>query len=49
MIGEPEPLPPGLVTLLFSDIEGSTRRLPEFGDRDGTLLAEHQAALRTAW
>jgi predicted ATPase/class 3 adenylate cyclase len=42
-------LPTGLVTLLFSDIEGSTRMLTELGDAWGDVLAEHHRVLREAW
>jgi len=39
--------PTGTVTFLFSDIEGSTRLLHEFGsDRYAKLLAEHRRILR---
>jgi predicted ATPase/class 3 adenylate cyclase len=41
-------LPTGTVTLLFTDIEGSTRLLRELGDRYGDVLAEHRRALRDA-
>ena len=40
------PLPQGTVTLLFTDIEGSTRLLQERGDEYAELLAGHQHALR---
>jgi predicted ATPase len=39
-------LPSGTVTLLFTDIEGSTRLLHELGDRYGDVLAEHRRVLR---
>jgi predicted ATPase/class 3 adenylate cyclase len=42
-------LPTGTVTLLFTDIEGSTRLLDELGERYGEVFAEHQRALRTAF
>ena len=42
-------LPTGTVTLLFTDIEGSTRLLREHGDRYADLLAEHRLALRAAF
>jgi predicted ATPase/class 3 adenylate cyclase len=42
-------LPRGTVTLLFSDIEGSTRLLHEFGDRYAEVLAEHRRVLREAF
>ena len=42
--------PQGTVTLLFTDIEGSTRLLSELGDvRYATVLAEHHALLREAF
>jgi predicted ATPase/class 3 adenylate cyclase len=42
-------LPAGVVTLLFSDMEGSTRLLHELGDAYGELLAEHHQLLSEAW
>ena len=39
-------LPSGTVTLLFTDIEGSTRLLHELGDRYGEALAGHRRLLR---
>jgi predicted ATPase/class 3 adenylate cyclase len=42
-------LPSGTVTFLFTDIEGSTRLLHEFGDRYAEVLAEHRRALRDAF
>jgi predicted ATPase len=41
-------LPRGTVTLLFTDIEGSTRLLHELGDAYGDVLAEHRRVLREA-
>jgi predicted ATPase/class 3 adenylate cyclase len=41
--------PTGTVTLLFTDIEGSTRLLEEHGERYATLLADHRRALRDAF
>jgi class 3 adenylate cyclase len=41
-------LPTGTVTLLFTDIEGSTRLLRSLGDDDGTVLRAHRAILRAA-
>lgn len=41
-------LPTGLVTLLFSDIEGSTRLLASLGDRFAQLVADHRRVLRDA-
>ena len=37
------------MTLLFTDVEGSTRLLHEHGDRYADLLAEHRKALRDAF
>jgi predicted ATPase len=42
-------LPTGTVTLLFTDIEGSTRLLEELGDRYSAVLAEHRRLLREAF
>jgi class 3 adenylate cyclase len=42
-------LPTGTVTFLFTDIEGSTRLLQEYGDAYGDLLAEHRTVLRAAF
>ncbi|MGZ4314750.1 MAG: adenylate/guanylate cyclase domain-containing protein [Gaiellaceae bacterium] len=42
-------LPTGTVTFLFTDIEGSTRLLQEFGDGYADVLAEHRRVLREAW
>jgi predicted ATPase/class 3 adenylate cyclase len=42
-------LPTGTVTLLFSDIECSTRLLRELGDRYGAALADHHRLLRRAF
>jgi predicted ATPase len=42
-------LPTGTVTLLFTDIEGSTRLLDELGPRYQDVFAEHQRVLRTAF
>ncbi|MDQ5852217.1 MAG: adenylate/guanylate cyclase domain-containing protein, partial [Chloroflexota bacterium] len=39
-------LPTGTVTLLFSDIEGSTRLLQQQGERYGSLLAKYRDLLR---
>src|SRR5258705_1185272 len=41
-------LPTGLVTLLMSDIEGSTLLLRKLGDRYGALLNDVRAILRAA-
>lgn len=45
----PRDLPTGTVTLLFTDIEGSTRLLQELGDRYGEILGEHRRVLRHAF
>jgi predicted ATPase len=42
-------LPTGTVTLLFTDIEGSTKLLQELGDRYADVLAEHRRVLREAF
>src|SRR3954470_3269731 len=42
-------LPTGTVTLLFSDIEGSTRLLQRVGDAYAELLATHRALLSDAF
>ena len=39
----------GTVTLLFTDIEGSTRLLRQLGSRYEPALAEHRSLLRTAF
>ncbi|HEX3266529.1 MAG TPA: tetratricopeptide repeat protein [Gaiellaceae bacterium] len=39
-------LPHGTVTLLFTDIEGSTRLLQELGDGYADVLADHRRTLR---
>ena len=39
----------GTVTLLFTDIEGSTRLLHELGERYAEVLAEHRRVLRDAF
>src|SRR3954454_23343955 len=41
-------LPSGTVTLLFTDIEGSTRLLKQLGDRYGGVLGAHRRILREA-
>jgi predicted ATPase len=43
------PLPEGTVTLLFTDIAGSTRLLHELGDAYADVLAEHRLVLRDAF
>ena len=42
-------LPAGRVTLLFTDVEGSTRLLRELGDAYADALAEHRRILRSAF
>jgi class 3 adenylate cyclase len=42
-------LPIGTVTLLFTDIEGSTALLERLGDAYGDVLALHHATLREIW
>ena len=42
-------LPTGTVTFLFTDVEGSTRLLHEFGDRYADVLREHRRVLRDAF
>jgi predicted ATPase/class 3 adenylate cyclase len=44
-----EDLPTGVVTLVFTDIEGSTRLLEELGDRYAEVLADHRQLLRSAF
>jgi predicted ATPase/class 3 adenylate cyclase len=47
IIGVPRDLPAGTVTFLFTDVEGSTRLLHEFGaDQYARALAEHRRILR---
>ena len=41
--------PTGTVTLLFSDIERSTRLLQHLGDRYAAVLTAHQQLLRAAF
>src|SRR5262245_48414062 len=42
-------LPTGVVTLLFTDVEGSTRLLQELGDGYGDALQEHRRRLRASF
>src|SRR5436190_21070997 len=42
----PSPLPTGIVTLLFTDVEGSTKLLHELGDAYAGALHEHRRVLR---
>src|SRR5436190_3854592 len=46
--GVPRVLPSGVVTLLFTDIEGSTRLLDELGDGYGDALDDHRRVVRAA-
>ena len=39
-------LPTGTVTLMFTDLEGSTNLIRKLGDRYGDLLADHRRLLR---
>ena len=45
----PRALPTGTVTLLFTDIEGSTQLLQQLGPAYAQALGEHQALLRAAF
>ncbi len=47
MSGRTEP-PSGLVTFMFTDIEGSTRLARMLGDSYGTVLGAHRTVLRAA-
>jgi predicted ATPase/class 3 adenylate cyclase len=42
-------LPAGVITCVFTDIEGSTRLLRELGPSFHEVLARHDEALRTVW
>ena len=42
-------LPANAVTMLFSDIEGSTALVSRLGDRYGDALSAHRALLRAAF
>ena len=42
-------LPNGVVTLLFTDVEGSTQLLHELGDEYGDALHEHRRRLRSVF
>ena len=44
-----ETLPSGLVTFLFTDIEGSTKLFRRLGDAYPPLLEQHNAVLRNVW
>jgi len=43
------PLPSGIVTFVFTDIEGSTRLLRRLGDGYANVLDRHRELLRAAW
>lgn len=43
------PLPSGVVTFVFTDIEGSTRLFRRIGERYPPILARHHEILRGAW
>jgi class 3 adenylate cyclase len=42
-------LPSGILTFVFTDVEGSTRLLRQLGDGYGSLMAEHRHLLREAF
>ena len=42
-------LPAGVITCLFSDIEGSTQMLRELGPRFEEVLGRHRELMRAAW
>src|ERR1700704_2153487 len=42
-------LPAGCVTLVFTDIEGSTKLLQELGEGYGEVLDDHHRLLREVW
>ncbi len=42
-------LPSGTITMLFTDIEGSTRLARSLGNRYQIVLADHHRVLRDAW
>jgi predicted ATPase/class 3 adenylate cyclase len=48
-VAAPETLPTGTVTLLFTDIEGSTRLLEEVGAEYAELLGAHRETLRESF
>jgi class 3 adenylate cyclase len=46
----PDELPTGTVTFLFTDVEGSTKRLHELGaEAYSSVLSEHRRILRDAF
>src|SRR5919204_214608 len=48
-MGTVRELPSGTVTLLFTDIAGSTRLLEQLGDEYADALAEHRRLLRATF
>ena len=48
MVSGDRAFPTGTVTMLFTDVEGSTRLLKQLGERYGGMLAEHRRLLREA-
>jgi predicted ATPase/class 3 adenylate cyclase len=46
---KPRDLPTGVVTFLFTDVEGSTRLLHELGDEYAVALHEHRRVVRGAF
>jgi predicted ATPase/class 3 adenylate cyclase len=48
LIGGSIPVPTGIVTFLFTDIEGSTKLAQEYPDQWETLRARHNAVLQSA-
>ncbi len=48
MVSGDRAFPTGTVTMLFTDVEGSTRLLKQLGERYGGMLAEHRRLLRGA-
>jgi len=48
-VTSPHALPAGLVTFVFTDIEGSTRLFRAHPDAYPVALAEHREILRSAW
>src|SRR4051812_30668509 len=49
MAGSETALPSGIVTFVFTDIEGSTRLLRRLGDSYPEVLDRHFELLRQAW
>lgn len=49
MAGSKGRLPEGIVTFVFSDIEGSTRLIHRLGESYADVLERHRAILRRAW